>query len=145
MRLVTAEKRSLFHSYASEFEKKYLLEPLGQAHLAGYKKERNEVIRFWSQIKEAKQRGERTTDMVLEKLLPYANTRHNREEGYRISVSPAITKDLKLWFKKANWQQPDNWNNVVNAIYDLIYGLVEEGDWNHLVVFEKNQSYTPEK
>jgi len=79
-------------------------------------------------------------DMVLEQLLPYSNTRHNREKGYRISVVPAITRDLKKWFENVGWQQPDNWNNVANAIYDLVYGLIEKDDWNSLAAFEANQS-----
>jgi hypothetical protein len=140
MSSVSSEKRSLFHSYASEFEKKYLLEPAGQRHLETYKKEREEVVRFWSEIKKAKQAGEYITDMVLNKLLPYSNTHHNREKGYRISIAPAITKDLRKWFENVGWQQPDNWDNVANALYDLVYGLIENGDWNSLILFEENQS-----
>lgn len=140
MALVSDEKRSLFHFYASEFEKRYLFEPAGQQHLRVYKKEREEVTGSWEEIKKAKQGGKRITDMVLEKLLPYSNTRHNREKGYRISIAPAITRDLKKWFENACWQHPDNWDNVANAIYDLVYGLIEKGDWNSLVKFEENQS-----
>jgi hypothetical protein len=139
MELVSNEKRSLFHVYASEFERKYLLEPAGQRHLTMYKKEREEVVQFWSEIKKAKQEGKRITDIVLDKLLPYSNTRHNREKGYRISVAPAITRDLRKWFENAGWQQPDNWDNVANAIYELVYGLIEKGDWDSLVAFEENQ------
>jgi len=54
MSLITKEERSLFHAYSSEFERGYLLESAGQKHLALYKKERDEVALFWSQIKEAK-------------------------------------------------------------------------------------------
>ena len=140
MRLVRDEKRSLFYSYASEFEKKYLLEPAGQQHLAMYEKERSEVVQYWLEIKKAKEEGKRSTDMVLEKLLPYSNTLHNREKGYRISVAPAITKDLRKWFENVGWQQAENWDNVANAIYDLVYGLVEKGDWNCLAAFEVDES-----
>ncbi len=94
MSLITEEKLSLFHSYASEFEKRYLLEPAGQKHLALYKKERDDVTQFWTEIKRFKRAGKQITDLVLHKLLPYSNTRHNREMNYRISVAPAITKDL---------------------------------------------------
>lgn len=139
MSLITDERRSLFHSYASEFEKSYLLEPAGQRHLALYKKERDEVTQFWSEIKKAKQSGKQVTDLVLHKLLPYSNTRHNREKNYRISVAPAITRDLRKWFEYVGWQQHDNWDNVANAIYDLVYGLIEESNWSSLVVFEENQ------
>ncbi len=139
MSLITEEKRSLFHSYASEFEKSYLLEPAGQKHLALYKKERDEVSQFWTEIKRIKQEGKQITALVLQKLLPYSNTRHNREMNYRISVAPAITKDLRKWFENVGWQQHDNWDNVANAIYDLVYGLIEEGNWDSLIEFEKNQ------
>ena len=61
MALVTDEKRSLFRSYAPEFEKRYLLEPAGQRHFAMYKKERDEVTRFWAEIKKAKQEGKQYT------------------------------------------------------------------------------------
>jgi len=122
-----------------EFEKRYLLEPAGQRHLAQYKKEGDEVARYWSEIKKAKQEGKPITDLVLEKLLPYSNTIHNREKGYRVSVAPAITRDLRKWFENAGWQQPDNWDNVANAIYELVYGLIERCDWNNLVTFEDNQ------
>ena len=57
MTLVSHEKRSLYQTYASEFENKYLLEPAGQRHLAMYEKERDEVKQFWSEIKQAKERG----------------------------------------------------------------------------------------
>jgi hypothetical protein len=139
MALVADNRRSLFLSYASEFERKYLLGPAGQRHQAIYRKEREEVARYWATTKKAKERGERITDLVLEKLLPYSNTHHNREKGYRISVAPTITKDLKKWFENAGWQQSDNWDNVASAIFDLIYGVIEKGDWNSLVAFEGNE------
>ena len=50
MAIVSNEKRSLFQSYASEFEEKYLLKPVGQQHLAMYGKERDEVCKYWSDI-----------------------------------------------------------------------------------------------
>jgi len=139
MSMITEEQHSVLSAHASEFEKSYLLEEKGQKHLSAYTKERKEVKQFWNQIKEAKRKGKRITDLVLEKLLPYCNTSHNREKGYRISVAPAITKDIKKWFENAGWQSSDNWDNVANAIYDLVYGLVEDSDWSRLKKFEDNQ------
>ena len=106
MSSISAEKVSLFNSYTSEFEKGYLLEPSGQKHLSLYKKERDEVSKYWDEIKRAKNEGKKITDLVLHKLLPYSNTRHNRENNYRISVAPTITKDLRKWFENASWQSP---------------------------------------
>ena len=139
MIVVTNEKHSLFNSYAAEFEKNYLLEPAGQKHLSLYKKEREEVRRYWAEIKKAKQEGRQITDIILQKLLPYSNTPHNREKNYRISVAPAIIRDLKKWFENKGWQHPDNWDSVANALFDLFYRLIEKGDWDSLVKFENNE------
>jgi 5-methylcytosine-specific restriction protein B len=137
---ITDENRSLYHSYASEFEKRYLLEPAGQKHLEAYRIEREAVRRYWAEIKEAKQRGEDITDSVLEKLLPYSNTKANREKGCHISIAPAITKDIRKWFENAGWQQPDNWPNVADAIYILVYILIENDCWEALAEFEANET-----
>src|SRR5438552_12243127 len=94
---ITVEKRALFNSYATEFEKSYLLEPAGQRHKAAYGQERTQALQYWSDIKAAKTSGQDVTEPVLSKLLPYSNTRHNREKRYRISIAPAITKDLRKW------------------------------------------------
>jgi hypothetical protein len=55
-------------------------------------------------------------------------------------VAPAITRDLKKWFQNAGWQQANNWSNVASAIFDLIYAVIEKGDWTALGRFEQNQS-----
>ncbi|MGZ8847294.1 MAG: hypothetical protein ACXW3C_12605, partial [Pyrinomonadaceae bacterium] len=116
-----------------------MLEPAGQRHKAAYGKERTEVLQFWSDIKAAKVAGRDVTEQVLTKLLPYSNTTHNREKGYRISIAPAITKDLRKWFENAGWQESDNWDHVANAIYDVVFQVVENANWEALVSFEANQ------
>ena len=74
--MISNEKRALFNSYASEFEKNYLLEAAGQRHRAAYGKERTEVLQYWSDIKAAKAAGQDVTEPVLSKFLSYSNTRH---------------------------------------------------------------------
>ena len=59
--MISNEKRALFNSYASEFEKNYLLEAAGQRHRAAYGKERTEVLQYWSDIKAAKAAGQDVT------------------------------------------------------------------------------------
>ncbi len=140
MELVSDEKRALFHSYAITFENNYLLDSIGQQHLAVYEREREDVVRFWAETKKARQVGEPITALVLEKLLPYANTPHNRRKGYRISVAPAITRDLRKWFENAGWQRSDNWDSVASSIYQLVYDLIENEDWSSLARFEKDPS-----
>jgi len=140
MSIISPQRKSLFLYYSSEFEKNYLIEPAGQRHLSLYKREREKVRKYWEEIKKAKKEGKDITDMVLQKLLPYSNTRHNRENNYRISVAPAITKDIRKWFENAGWQSPENWENVALAIFNLIYKLVEEDNWNALKEFEENET-----
>ncbi|MCG2658967.1 MAG: hypothetical protein L6437_01815 [Kiritimatiellae bacterium] len=138
MTLITQQKRDLFAGYATEFEKSYLLEPAGQKHLAQYRSEGQELKQTWTLAKKKDKTGEKITDIVLEKLLPHSNTRHNREHGYHISIAPAITKDLRKWFENAGWQKASNWDKVARAIYDLFYALVEKNDWTSLEKFEGN-------
>ena len=79
MTLITQQKRVLFAGYATEFEKSYLLEPAGQKHLTQYRNEGEELKETWTAVKKMDKAGENITDIVLEKLLPHGNTRHNRE------------------------------------------------------------------
>ncbi|MCJ7446540.1 MAG: hypothetical protein MUO72_02490 [Bacteroidales bacterium] len=69
-------------------------------------------------------------------MLPYANTKHNREKGYRISVMPAITKDIKIWFENVGWHKPENWPKVGDAIFQLIYEVIEKKNYNSFAEFE---------
>jgi len=134
--MISSERRELIRRYAREFEEQYLLQPDGQKHIAAYEEERREVRSSWEDIKEAKRSGKDITDVVLEKLLPYSNTRHNREKGYRISVAPGVTKDVRKWFEGAGWQDPASWVEIANAIFELVYRLVEDKDWSYLEQFE---------
>jgi hypothetical protein len=137
---ITDSQRVAFQAYTQEFESTYLLQPLGQQHIVAYAAERAEVQRAWDDITLAKRQGRDITTLVLDKLLPYSNTLHNRQQGYRISVTPAITSNLRKWFENAGWQKPGNWGAVAEAIYEVVHRLVEQGDWQALVEFEANQT-----
>jgi len=105
-----------------------------------YKAEREAVARHWAETKSAKKAGKDITDLILYKLLPYGNTRHNREMGHRISVAPAIIKDVKTFFESNGWQIAANWPKVADAIYDLLFAVIEQEDWTALEKFERNES-----
>jgi hypothetical protein len=128
----------MIRAYAQEYRDNYLLKPKGQWHLSEYSRERADVVKFWEAIKFKRINNQEYADEVLEKLLPYANTKHNREKGYRISVMPAITKDLKIWFEHAGWQKPENWTKVGEAIFKLFYEIIERENYNALIEFEAN-------
>ncbi|MFX1284719.1 MAG: hypothetical protein ACFFB5_13755 [Promethearchaeota archaeon] len=106
--MLSAERLELINAYISEFEMLYLQKEKGKDHLVKHREESQLVKEYWDQIKNMKLKGEDITEDVLKKLLPYSNTNHNRENRCRISVSSAITKDVKSWFEKENWQKPEN-------------------------------------
>jgi hypothetical protein len=135
---INDSRRELVQTYSLEFKNNYLMEPKGQKHLSLYQTERKDVIKYWEDIKEKQRSGKEYYNDVLEKLLPYQDTRHNREKGYRISVMPAITKDLRVWFENANWQIPENWPKVGNAIFELIFDVIEKENFEAFKKFEEN-------
>lgn len=111
-----------------EFKQEYLYTEQGQEHLEAYNKEREELKKNFKEIKEKNERGEDITDDVLYKLLPYKDTKPNREKGRRISIWAGVIDDIKKWFENAGWQKPNNWKNVANALFNLIQTLVESED-----------------
>jgi len=131
-------KKEIIQKFTLEFKNNYLMEPKGQDHLLHYKREEQVVKKYWEEIKIKKSTGNEYYNDVLEKLLPYQNTKNNREKGYRISVMPAITKDLKSWFENANWQKPENWPKVGQAIFELIYEVIEKENYKAFSKFEEN-------
>ncbi len=121
-----------------EFKQNYLNTEEGKDHLERYNKERNEVRKIFDEIKEKKKRGEDITRDVLYKLLPYQINEPNKKRGYRTSIWGVVTKDLKTWFENAEWQKPENWNNVANSLFSLIQSLIESDDMEfHKKVIKK--------
>lgn len=135
---ITEARRDLIKYYVQEFRDKYLLTPKGQWHRKFYENERRDVNRFWKEIKEKKADRKDITDDVLEKLLPYASTKSNRERGVHISAAPAITKDIKVWYENAGVQKHENWPKVANAIFDLFFEVVEKNNFNAFKKFEND-------
>jgi len=135
---INDSQRQLIQIFSHEFENNYLMEPKGQKHLSLYQKERQYVKKYWADIKEKKFSGKEYYNDVLDKLLPYQDTRHNRDKDYRISVMPAITKDIRVWFENANWQKPENWPKVGHAIFELVYEVIEKENLEEFKKFEEN-------
>ena len=121
--------------FVKEFEETYLNRGEGQRHLQAYEKEREEVRRYFTEIKEKYERGEDITDEVLYKLLPYVDNKTTREKGYRRSVQGFIIKDIKTWFEEAGWQSGENWHDVATAIFKMIDGLIADKDPKHIEEF----------
>lgn len=134
---VSADRLSLVQTYSAEFEEKYLLQPKGQHHLSVYMKEKEEVTRYWAEAKQCQDQEQDLTDFVLTKLLPYSNTKHNREKGYRISIAPTITRDLKSWFENAGWQSSHSWKDVANALFEMFFQVIEKRNYEALREFQE--------
>lgn len=131
---LTAEQRVQVAKYVDDFRRRYLETPRGQEHLASYDRERAEVQAVFAEIKAKQESGQDITDDVLYHLLPYSNTKHNRERGHRISTWPAVTKDIKTWHEAAGAQVPENWPKVANAILELVLACEqgpEQSDFEH--------------
>ena len=135
---ISKEKKALYATFAKEYEEKYLLEKVGQTHLALYEAERQMMSIYWSDIKKKHKRGLDITDDVLDKLLPFDNTQNNRASNKRISIAPAITKDVKAWFEAAGWQKKSNWPKIAIFIYKLTYELIENNNFAEMVKFEND-------
>jgi len=133
---ISEPRKQAIRNFVQEFRDNYLMSSTGQRHISEYQRERNDVRKFWEDIKKKRANNQPYTDDVLEKMLPYQNTKHNRDKGYRISVMPAITKDLKTWFENAGWQKHENWQKVGEALFQLIYDVIEKGNHDAFKDFE---------
>ena len=116
---IAESSKQMIRAFAQEFRDNYLLTPKGQWHLSQYQKEKDDIKQNWEAIKIKKSNNQDYFNDVLEKMLPYQDTKHNRDKGYHISVMPAITKDLKVWFENAGWQKAENWPKAGEALFAL--------------------------
>jgi hypothetical protein len=101
------------------YRKEYLDTPEGREHLKTAEDEAKEVQAVYAELSKKRQAGEDITEETLMRLLPYSNTKGNKERGGRISTWPCITKDVKSWFEGANWKQPDEWPAAAEWLPDI--------------------------
>ena len=103
-------------SLIKEFAQSYVPTKGGQKHLAAYASQRDAGRRNYEEVTQAAARGDDVTDRVLLKLLPHANTKHNRSSGAWICIAPVITKDVKTWFENVGWTKSSDWPLLASAI-----------------------------
>lgn len=106
-----AEEDSLpdFNEVFPEFVAGYLRDDVGEAHKSLYQAAKIEGRRNYEEIVARADRGEDTTDSVLDRLLPHANTERHRKEGQWIHTAPAITKHIRAWYEGAGLVKPEEW------------------------------------
>jgi hypothetical protein len=106
------------------FKDEYINTPEGQKHLARSESEPGEVRKVFSEIKAKYLAGKEIKDDVLQRLLPHSDTEYHRNNNYRISTWPCITKDICLWFEAAGWKKPEDWTPTAKIIFEGVDGLV---------------------
>ncbi|QEG37701.1 McrB family protein [Bythopirellula goksoeyrii] len=114
-----------FQSLFKDFVASFVDSKEGQSHLRRYPSQRKEAEQSYKKICEAHSRGEDVTDAVLCELLPYADTKGNRERGVWIHIAPSITKDIRQWFEGAKWTDPKDWPEVATTILEFVRRSIE--------------------
>lgn len=115
-----------FDSLFKEFVGSFVDSQEGQDHLRRYATEREEAQQHFKTICEMESRGEDITDIVLLKMLPHADTKHNRSKGAWVHVAPSVTKDIQQWFEGAGWTKSEDWSAVSKTIFELVRRCVKE-------------------
>ncbi len=102
-----------------QFRQEYLEASVGREHYQTELREPLEVQAIYQELQARRKAGEDITTDTLEKLLPYVDTKGNREAGKHISGWPCITKDIRTWFENAGWKKPSDWPEVAIWLLDI--------------------------
>ncbi|HUP23698.1 MAG TPA: hypothetical protein VNB06_12255, partial [Thermoanaerobaculia bacterium] len=109
-----------------EFSQSYPESEEGRRHLQLYETCRQQARENFERIREAAQRGEDVTDLVLTRLLPHTDSEAHREAGAWIHWAPAINGDIRSWFESAGWVKANDWPEVANAIMGFVERCVAQ-------------------
>jgi hypothetical protein len=141
MTIISDQKRYEFNRLYREFIDGYPPTKEGRNHVLSYDRCRQEAQRNYDEILAAVERGEDVTDRVLLQLLPYSDTKANRDQGAWIHLAPAITGDLKKWFENLGRATADDWPKVAEDLLRFIRRSVD--DPNQLEAACKEYSQSP--
>lgn len=119
-----ADRKTQLLSWLEEFSTQFAQTPKGVSHLAKYAANRAEGRRNFDRAHATAQAGGDITDLVLDTLLPHAETVKNRTRGAWCHVAPAITGDIRVFFENAEWARREDWP----AIAQLLYGFFSACD-----------------
>ena len=122
------EKRAEFIKLFREFADSYPPTPQGEDHLRHYEVEREKGRRNFEAILEAERRGEDVTEQVLLKLLPYVDSKPNREMGYWISIASVFNCDVRKKFEPSGWTDRESWPEVAKEILRFIRRCYDRPD-----------------
>jgi AAA domain (dynein-related subfamily) len=97
----------------------------GERQLHAYSAERRVARAHYDKLISDTERGENVTDAVLSYLLPYADTRPNRDINLWISHTGALKRDIRAWFAQTPWGNAVDWNEAASAILHFVRRCVE--------------------
>jgi 5-methylcytosine-specific restriction enzyme B len=120
MSISSSPKQDQFTELFREFAESYPLTEDGQRHILNYAVGREDGRRNYEELIAATDRGEDITDAVLLKLLPYADSANNREKGAWIHLAPTINGDIRKWYERAGWSQPEEWPQIAQDILAFV-------------------------
>ncbi len=124
--LVSRDRRSEFERLFQQFAPEYFETDAGRVHASLYGSGRDTARTNWNLVTEAVDRGQDSTDLVLLKLLPYADSPANRSKGAWIHCAPCVTGDIRGWFEGAGWAKAEDWPEAAKTIYALVRRCVDE-------------------
>jgi 5-methylcytosine-specific restriction protein B len=130
--LVSDAKRTELEGAIQEMVGTYLETPEGLRHLRAYAEEREQAAQNWRRVLEARDAGQEITELVLDRLLPHADSEKARERGAWISHAPAAAANIWKLFESKHYVDPESWPAVAQAIVDFVHRCVEDpGDLAH--------------
>jgi len=113
-------KRPEFARLFQEFAASYPPSTDGKRHIALYNETRKQARKNLDWLIAASERGEDVTEAVLFKLLPYADTKANRDKGMWVCNASAFTTDVRVKLEASGWTKPEDWPKVAQAVLHFI-------------------------
>jgi hypothetical protein len=125
---ITLEKMDEFEMLYNEFLSNYLYTENGEKHKHLILQGRREAVVNLTEVNKAFKEDGDITDLVLLKLLPYSDSKNNREKGAWINIAPAIQGNIKTWFENAGWTKTEDWPKISKAILNFVNTCINDPD-----------------
>lgn len=124
---MTVEHEAQFLQLYNEFRHGYLAAD-GQLRLAAYLEIRSAAYTNYQEMRKKAKAGSALTELVLLKLLPYADTTNNRWRGAWTHVAAAVPTDIRQWYGVAGRNSQADWPTVAKDIWLFVSQVVETPD-----------------
>jgi 5-methylcytosine-specific restriction protein B len=118
--IITKEKRAEFLKLFREFVGSYLSSPVGIRHTSSYETSRTLARNYLDEIRKVQERGEDITDLVILKLLPYADSDQARKSGLFVSPAWVFKTDARKKLEGVGFVNPADWPFVARKILEFV-------------------------